>query len=78
MEVPLDTDKLLELARYKMPYGKFKGHFLVDLPEPYLAWFRQKGFPAGKLGQMLHAMYEIKCNGLDGLIRKIQKEFPGK
>ncbi|MGB5821167.1 MAG: DUF3820 family protein [Saonia sp.] len=76
MEIRPDKEKLIELAHYKMPFGKFKGRYLVDLPEPYLTWFDQKGFPEGKLGNLLRAMYEIKVNGLEPLIRRIQKEFP--
>lgn len=64
---------LLELANYKMPFGKYKGRFLIDLPEPYLVWFRQKGFPEGKLGRMLQEIHEIKINELEGLIRPLIK-----
>lgn len=71
-----EKNKLLELAFYKMPFGKFKDRYLVDLPEPYLVWFKQKGFPEGKLGVLLQSMLEIKVNGLEYLIRKIQKDFP--
>ncbi|MCP4974872.1 MAG: DUF3820 family protein [Maribacter sp.] len=76
MEIAPDYNELIELAHYKMPIGKFKDRYLVDLPEPYLVWFRQKGFPEGKLGHLLRSMLEIKINGLEPLIRKIQKEFP--
>ena len=76
MEIGPDKEKLRELAHYKMPFGKFKGQYLLDLPEPYLVWFQRQGFPNGKLGTMLKAMLEIKINGLEGLIRRIQKEFP--
>lgn len=58
---------LLKLARTKMPYGKYAGALLVDLPEPYLVWFRQQGFPEGELGAMLQCMYEVKLNGLEYL-----------
>jgi len=71
-----DSKQLIELAHYKMPFGKYKGHYLVSLPEAYLIWFQQKGFPDGKLGNLLRAMLEIKMNGLEGLIYKIQKDFP--
>jgi len=71
-----NRENLIELAHYKMPFGKYKGRYLVELPEPYLIWFQQKGFPNGKLGELLKAMTEIKINGLEGLIRKIQKDFP--
>ena len=63
--------QLEELARTRMPFGKYKGRFLHELPEPYLVWFSQQGFPAGKLGEQLKLMNEIKLNGLEGLIRKI-------
>lgn len=76
MEISPDKRKLIELAHYKMPFGKFKGRYLVDLPEPYLVWFKGKGFPAGKLGDLLQAMLEIKINGLEPLIQKIRKDFP--
>jgi uncharacterized protein (DUF3820 family) len=62
-----DRAYLLKLARTKMPYGKFAGKLLVDLPEPYLVWLRQQGFPEGELGEMLQCMYEIKLNGLEYL-----------
>lgn len=71
-----DKEKLIELAHYKMPYGKFKGRYLVDLPEPYLVWFQQKGYPDGKLGHLLAAMLAIKTNGLEYLIREVQKVYP--
>lgn len=73
-----DPKQLIELAHYRMPFGKFKGQYLVNLPEPYLVWFNQKGFPHGKLGNLLKAMLEIKTNGLETLIYKIQKDFPLK
>lgn len=62
---------LVELANYKMPFGKYKGRYLVDLPEPYLVWFRQKGFPEGKLGRLLQEIHQIKVNELEGLIRPL-------
>ena len=69
----MDTQALLELIRARMPYGKYKGRFLCDLPEPYLVWFHQKGFPAGKLGTQLSAMYEIKMNGLEYLLKPLKR-----
>ncbi len=76
MNISPDKEKLIELAHYRMPFGKFKGRYLVDLPEPYLVWFNQKGFPNGKLGLLLRSMHEIKVNGLESLIYRIQKDFP--
>lgn len=62
-----DPQILLKLAGMKMPFGKYKGLFLIDLPEPYVVWFAQNGFPEGELGQMLGLVYEIKVNGLEYL-----------
>lgn len=64
---------LEDLAMAKMPFGKYKNRYLIDLPEPYLVWFSQQGFPDNKLGQQLAAMLEIKVNGLEPLIYQIQR-----
>lgn len=63
---------LLKLARTCMPYGKYKGRRLVDLPEDYVVWMSQKGFPSGELGRMLETVYIIKTNGLEYLFKKIR------
>ncbi|TMM29526.1 hypothetical protein FDT66_10400 [Polaribacter aestuariivivens] len=63
---------LLDLAKMKMPFGKYKGTFLIDLPEHYIVWYHSKGFPKGKLGQQMHLVYELQLNGLEDLIRKIK------
>lgn len=63
--------ELVKLANTRMPYGKFKGIYLVNIPEPYYVWYNGKGFPQGKLGQQMQLMYEIKVNGLEGLIRPL-------
>ncbi|WP_339660117.1 DUF3820 family protein [Croceibacter atlanticus] len=70
-----DQSKLIELAKAKMPYGKFKGRFLIDLPEHYIIWYKQKGFPKGKLGNQLEQIFEIKVNGLEPMIRTIRDRF---
>jgi uncharacterized protein len=77
MEINAEQQRkeLLDLAKTRMPFGKYKDRLLVDLPEPYLVWFKQKGFPKGKLGKMLEQMLEIKINGLEYIIRKINKQF---
>jgi uncharacterized protein (DUF3820 family) len=63
-----NRQELLKLANMKMPFGKYKGYFLIDIPEPYYVWFNEKGFPNGRLGDQLRMMYEIKLNGLEELI----------
>lgn len=74
MEQPLcqDHEHLLELAAIRMPFGKYKGVRLIDLPEPYVVWFAGQGFPEGKLGDMLRAVYEIKVNGLEYLFDRLR------
>ena len=53
----------------KMPFGKYAGRKLIELPEPYLVWFHQQGFPKGKLGEQLALLYEIKLNGLEEMLK---------
>lgn len=68
IQIP-DAGYLIKLAVTKMPFGKYAGFRLVDLPEPYVVWFAQKGFPKGELGEMLKNIYEIKVNGLEYLFK---------
>lgn len=63
-----DRHELIKLANARMPFGKYKGSYLIHLPEPYLVWMKGKGFPAGKLGNQLELILEIKINGLEQLI----------
>ena len=60
--------ELVELANARMPFGKYEGKLLIELPEHYLVWYQNKGFPKGKLGSQLAQMVEIKLNGLEMLI----------
>ncbi|RYG15308.1 MAG: hypothetical protein EOO07_15710 [Chitinophagaceae bacterium] len=69
----MNPELLKELVTMKMPYGKYKGWTLSSLPEPYLVWYQSKGLPAGKLGQLLGTMYEIKLNGLEFLLDGLKK-----
>lgn len=67
------SEVLLELVKFKMPFGRYKGITLANLPVSYLEWFQRKGFPDGKLGMMLATMYEIKSNGLEYLLEPLKK-----
>ena len=72
-----DQQFLIKLAHTKMPFGKYKGSYLIDLPEYYVVWYSNKGFPNGQLGEQLQLIYELKLNGLEDLIRNIKRQFPG-
>ncbi len=67
-----DSRILKNLVEMKMPFGKYKGWLLYRLPEPYLVWFKQNGFPKGKLGILLETLYEIKLNGLEHILYKLK------
>ena len=66
--------ELVELANARMPYGKYIGKYLIHIPEPYLVWYKNKGFPAGKLGRQLELVLEIKINGLEDLIYPLMEK----
>lgn len=66
---------LLKLANTKMPYGKYEGRFMIDLPEYYVVWYRNKGFPKGQIGEMMATVYELKLNGLEELVRRLRKKY---
>jgi hypothetical protein len=68
-----DSQILLQLVSMQMPFGKYKGRLLCNLPVSYLEWFQRKGFPDGKLGMLLQTIYEIKLNGLEYLLEPIKK-----
>lgn len=73
---PIDHRKhLINLVTTEMPFGKYKGTLICDLPEFYLVWYNSKGFPAGSLGILLATMYEIKLNGLEKLLVPIRNEY---
>ncbi|MDY0344633.1 MAG: DUF3820 family protein [Lentimicrobium sp.] len=67
-----DPQLLLQLVEMRMPFGKYKGTVLCNLPVSYLEWFQRKGFPEGKLGMLLQTMYEIKLNGLEYLLQPLK------
>jgi len=66
-----DPQQLRRLASTRMPYGKYAGRLLLDLPEPYVVWLVGQQLPSGLLGQQLLEIYEIKVNGLEGLLRPL-------
>jgi hypothetical protein len=67
---PEDIQRLVTLA---MPYGKYKGKLIADLPGNYLNWFAREGFPSGDLGRLLQLMQEIDHNGLSQLLEPLRK-----
>ncbi|KGJ92237.1 Protein of unknown function DUF3820 [Colwellia psychrerythraea] len=66
-----DQQALKQAINQIMPFGKYAGRKLLQLPEPYLVWFHSKGFPEGKLGQQLALMYEVKLNGLEAMLQPL-------
>ncbi len=75
IDTELAHEDILKLASYRMPFGKHAGQYLIDLPEPYVVWFHNKGFPNGELGRMLGITYEIKANGLEHLFKPLMKRL---
>jgi uncharacterized protein (DUF3820 family) len=68
----MNPEDLLKLVSMPMPYGKYKGRVLADLPGNYLTWFAREGFPKGELGRLLQLMHEIDHNGLSDLLRPLR------
>ncbi|REG84999.1 DUF3820 family protein [Marinomonas pollencensis] len=64
---------LIQVARQTMPFGKYQGRILIDLPEAYLLWFAHEGWPNGNLGQWLQLALEIKINGLEKLVEPLRE-----
>lgn len=64
---------LASLVTTKMPFGKYQGRLLADLPEAYILWFEREGFPSGQLGRQLALMHTIKVNGLEPLLEPLRQ-----
>jgi uncharacterized protein (DUF3820 family) len=76
MEVPQPDPKiLLDIVQMRMPYGKYKGTIIADIPISYLEWISGKGFTKDKLGMMLSTVFEIKTNGLGEILYKIKRSL---
>lgn len=71
-----EKEDLKKLATMVMPFGKYQGRVLIDLPEEYLLWFAKKGWPNGQLGHLLQLTLEIKSNGLSYLLQPLRQGKP--
>ena len=69
----MEAQDLQGLVRVRMPYGRYQGRLLADLPGAYLAWFARKGFPEGELGRLLALMLELDHNGLTPLLQPLRQ-----
>lgn len=73
----LEPESLLKIANTKMPFGKYAGRALIDVPEEYLLWFAQKGFPRGELGELMNLVLVIKTEGLEALVKPLKGKGVG-
>lgn len=69
----MDAEHLSLLLQRSMPYGKYKGRLIADLPGHYLNWFAREGFPPGEIGRLLALMHELDHNGLRDLLEPLRK-----
>ncbi|MEE1926059.1 DUF3820 family protein [Pseudomonas sp. 148P] len=72
----MNPEALVLLVTREMPYGKYKGRLIADLPGHYLKWFARQGFPKGELGSLLALMHEVDHNGLSDLLEPLRKKHP--
>jgi uncharacterized protein len=70
-----NTEILVKLVNYRMPFGRFADKLLLEIPEEYYIWFKNKGFPEGRLGEFMAMMLEIKINGLEHLLIPLKKPY---
>lgn len=72
MDIEFNKEHLLKFVQIRMPFGKYQGRLLIDLPDEYLVWFSNRGFPQGELGKLLEELAEIKLNGLEFLFKDLR------
>ncbi|WDF53493.1 DUF3820 family protein [Mucilaginibacter sp. KACC 22063] len=72
-----DNTVLIDVLQTKMPFGKYKGTLIADLPVYYLEWLQKNGMPPGKLGMLLSTTYEIKINGMTTLLNQLKAALKG-
>lgn len=68
----IEPDDLIKIANYKMPFGRYGGRALIDLPEAYVNWFNNNGYPDGELGRLLQILFEVRVNGLEYLFKPLR------
>jgi uncharacterized protein (DUF3820 family) len=73
-QIPDFSEDLLKIARMRMPFGKYAGELLIDLPDAYVTWFYRKGFPEGEIGRLLSILYEVHSNDLKSLFEPLRAE----
>jgi hypothetical protein len=69
----IEKQHLIKIANMKMPFGRYQGRVLLDLPDEYLLWFRKQGFPKGELGLLLELTLEVKTEGTDSVLHPLRK-----
>ncbi len=73
----MEKEYLIKLANMKMPFGKYQGRVIIDLPEEYLIWFSKKEWARGELGTLMQIALSLKIEGLEGLVKPLKgKELP--
>ncbi|MCK0744500.1 DUF3820 family protein [Chromohalobacter nigrandesensis] len=73
----MNPEDLQKLTTREMPFGKYAGRLIADLPGPYLAWFARQGFPNGEIGRLLALMHEVDHNGLNALLEPLRESSQG-